>query len=87
MSAVLEVVSQIMMSCVAAFRDTSDKVRSLRARAETAEKKSLELEQKNCAYESQIQALREKLATAQAKVALMTAALLWSMISPRTGLR
>jgi len=81
---VLEVLSQIAAPCIRAFREGSEKARNLQARAETAEKRSLELEHKNHVYESQIQTLREKLSTAQAKLCLASAALLWSMIFPRT---
>jgi hypothetical protein len=41
--------------------------------------------EKNREVESKVQALQEKLATAQAKIALATGGLLWSIIFPRTG--
>jgi hypothetical protein len=82
---VLDVFSQILVPCVKAFREGSEKVRGLQGRAVTAEKRCSELEEKNREVESKVQALQEKLAAAHAKMALATLGLLWSMIFARTG--
>ena len=73
---VLDVFSQILAPCIKAFHEGSEKVRCFQARAETAEKRCTELEEKNRAYESQIQTLL-------ARITVLVAALLWTMILPK----
>jgi hypothetical protein len=63
---ILHLLAEIAAPCVKAFREGSEKVRDLECRAETAEKKCSELEQKNRASESEIQSLRQQVATERA---------------------
>jgi hypothetical protein len=81
---VVEVVSHIVAPCIAAFREGSKKVRALEARVETAEQKSLELEEKNRAAEIRIQVLLKELATAQAAIGVLAVTVMLSMIFPQT---
>jgi hypothetical protein len=76
----VEVGSQIVVSCIAAFRETSDKVRALSA----SQKECLEWREKYCAAEFRNQAQGKKLATAYAAIAVVTVIL--CMIFPQMRL-
>jgi hypothetical protein len=78
----VEVGSQIVVSCIAAFRDTSDKVHALSA----SQKECLEWREKYCAAEFRNQAQGKKLATAYAAIAVFVVTVILCMIFPQMRL-
>jgi hypothetical protein len=81
---VLQVLSEIAAPCVKAFREGSKKVRELESSVKTVKKECLEWKEKYRAGEIRIQSLLKELATARWVIAVLVAALLWSMIFPGT---
>jgi hypothetical protein len=88
-AALVEVVPQFVSSCVKALFENSATARGLKARAEIAEKKRLELEQKNRVYESEIRSLRQQVATERAgkhfAVVVLVLVMLFYHVSPFLG--